>query len=947
MKKIIGLLLVALLCFSLVSVTATEEIKVLTDLGIITGYEDGTFKPEKEITRAEMAKLLACVAGADGSMIDEVFTDVPATHWANGYINYGYTMGAIAGRGDGTFDPEGKVTFNEATKMIVSLLGYDIVAAAKGGYPKGYLYVADSMLKLTKGIAARDGSRQTVATLLYNALEAPIMEPTSWSEGDLEFTKGDRTLLKDYLNITKIEGVVTNTYFDNFIDKEDKDIVIETEDDVLTFSANDTGIENYFGYTVIALIKDIEDKKELVAVAPKGNKNSTLEIAFDEIEQGEIGEKSNYYTIEYYEDLDDEDPVVAKIRREVLEREQDDAYYFINGEAADLDAFFGNVESVYGEDCNIDGNIRLLDNDGNGIYDFVFVETVTKEIAVKTINEKSFRVTGKAGTDSDVFDPEADNYYVTFFKDGAVATFDDIAEDDILSVVELYDGNVKKVYISSETVEGRVTSTTNNYKIAGAIYSQSNQYGSTISKGDEGTFFLNYNGKIAYAESEKTLGGDYAFVLDVNTGKPAFGVPVYTILMMNAKGEWIQTELAEKVSFYTYNAVEEEFEKETIEIEDEMTDIAAATDGAFDVDTASEDYPVLELGNVAEFRVIKYALNSAGEISSITIPTTEDADEEDFSIETGFADAEYNADRNRLVGKTGVAKNAVVFTIDVDTNNIADVSKKKEVSVASAKIFEDDELYTGIAFDNVDDEFNCLIITDTDADIDEEAALLVVDEIYEEENDEEEVYLVIEGYMNGEEVTLNTVADADLSSAFDAILIDGADFNEFYTAYDSDEFMTGAVYEVATNDAGLVTDIKLIHAVVDLESDWFEADIYAPDYDFDDEDGVAYFAGWLIDEELDGNYTILGRDDMVSELAEINVKNAKFYNVDMTRKTTRVSVESGIEGFLDRIIYKDEDRTIVDDEAMAEDETEICFALAKVVDGYAIDIVVYGIEYLK
>jgi hypothetical protein len=978
LKKVLALVMACAMLFTMSSFAFTdvaedasylEAVTMLSKLGIINGYEDGTFLPDNTITRAEAAKVLVCALNAaeqaEGMAEDNIFTDVPGSHWAAGYVNYASNFGIIAGRGNGIFDPEAPVTYEEIVKMVVAMLGYTPVANVKGGYPTGYLYVANNMLKITKGATGVTGDaakRWVVARLLFNALEAKIMEQDVWSASDPEYVQGDQTLLKDYLEVTKIEGIVTETFYSAAtVDKEDQEVEITTTTidgysyknyddkdsdyifdtvpgDAYTFEANGTGAENYFGYTITAYVRDFEEDDELVAVAPKGNKNATLEIAFDEFEADSWKDnKSTYYTFEYYESLDDEEPVVAKVRKEVVEKEVEDAFYALNGEVGDISSFISDIAGVYGEDCDVDGNVRLLDNDGNGIYDFIFVEETTEEIAVKSINEKNYKVTGKTGTASMVLDPESDDYYVAFYKDGAVASFEDIAEDDILTIVELYDGNVKKVYISSETVEGRVTSTTKDYKIAGAIYSKSNEYSATISKGDEGTFFLNYNGKIAYAEAEKVSGGNYAFVLDVNTREPIFGTPIYTVLMMNEKGEWIQAELAAKVSFYTFDGTE--FVKETIEIEDEMADIETASAGWF---TATlDDYYELGLGEDLEAnRVIKYALNSAGEIASITIPTAEDAEEEDFRIAAELDENEYNAERNRLVGKTGVAENAVVFAVDVESNDLADVSKKKEVSIASASLFKDEEVYSGLAFDDVDDAFNCLVVTSSEASIAEDAALLVVDEIYEEENDEEEAYLVITGYMNGEEVTLETVADTDLASAFTVVDLEGNEVADFYENYDAEDYTEGAVLEVALDDAGLVTDIKVVYT----KAEDFDV-LYDTDYDYEDEDGIAYFAGLLIDEEVDGNYTMLGAADGVTEVAEINVKNARIYSVDMTRKTTKFAVEDSIDSFLDTLIYDDEDRTILDTDTMEDEESEYCFAVAKVVDGYAIDVVVYTVVY--
>ena len=884
MKKILGLILALLLCFSLVPVNAIEEVKVLTDLGIITGYEDGSFKPNQAITRAEMAKLLACVAGADNTMTGEVFTDVPANHWANGYINYGYTMGAIAGRGDGTFDPEGNVTFNEATKMIISLLGYDVVATAKGGYPTGYLYVADNMLKITKGVTERNGSRGTIAILLYNALEAPIMEQTSWNENNPEFAKGDQTLLKDYLEITKIEGVVTDTYLS---DKNDDEKTIELNDKVYVLAANTIGAENYFGYTIVAYVNEDD---EIVAVAPKNKKNDTLEIPFENFEKDSIEEKRNYLTFEYYVDSDDEKTIVAKVSKE--------ATYYLNGK--EVDAFDFTAAS---------GVIRFLDNDGDGIYDYIFCEKVDNEIIVKSINDKSHKITNKKGG-SITLDPEDEDKYITFIKNDEIVDFDEIAEDDVLSIVKLYDGKVIKVYISSETVEGRVSSIANDKcKINNVKYAISSKYDGTIVKGDEGTFYLNYNGKIAYKDTTVTAaaGDGYAFVLDVSTKETMFEDNVPVLLMMNEKGEWVTAAFAEKVTFYANN------DKTVVKLED-LSNIGLASDNYFVYDNE------VIANDIKDYRIIQYKLNSKNEITAITIPadlTNKKVNDEDFGLVDIFEDAEYDINRNRFAainGKGGVDKNTLVFAIDGD-KELSEISKKSEVSVVNYKIFKDDESYAGLAFDCYNDIYQCMIITNAESAIPADAMFLIVKEATEEVNEDNEIFYVVEGYLNGEKVTLETEVNFDVAL---------------------DEYADGAILEVAL-DRKIITDVKEIY-VYDTETEFGVID--DSDYDYEDEDGVAYYVGYLVDSELDKNYTFVGD-------YEINVKNANVTFVNRSVKTTKYLTDENIEDYLGSIVYADEDETIFDIEYMTKEKTVVYFAVAKVVDGYAIDVVIYGEKFIE
>ena len=88
---------------------------------IVGGYEDGTFRPDQPVTRAELMKILAAYfPGETGSAS---FVDVPETHWAYRAVAFGAGKGFVAGYEDGTFRPDQPVTRAEAVKMINGALG--------------------------------------------------------------------------------------------------------------------------------------------------------------------------------------------------------------------------------------------------------------------------------------------------------------------------------------------------------------------------------------------------------------------------------------------------------------------------------------------------------------------------------------------------------------------------------------------------------------------------------------------------------------------------------------------------------------------------------------------------------------------------------------------------------------------------------------------------------
>jgi hypothetical protein len=104
-----------------------REVSYLADSGIILGYEDGTFKPDKKITRAEFTVILSRFFDMNESAPASGFDDA-AGHWAENYINNAVAKDWIAGYPDGTFRPDAQITRAQAATMINKMLGLTLDA---------------------------------------------------------------------------------------------------------------------------------------------------------------------------------------------------------------------------------------------------------------------------------------------------------------------------------------------------------------------------------------------------------------------------------------------------------------------------------------------------------------------------------------------------------------------------------------------------------------------------------------------------------------------------------------------------------------------------------------------------------------------------------------------------------------------------------------------------
>jgi|GEM_PF-2980784 RTX toxins and related Ca2+-binding proteins len=104
-----------------------QAVNYLADAGILTGYADGTFGPERSITRSEFAALISRFA-EPGSTAANPFADVPASHWAHDYVATAYQKGWIHGYPDHSFRPESAITRGEIIKIVNYMLGRGIQA---------------------------------------------------------------------------------------------------------------------------------------------------------------------------------------------------------------------------------------------------------------------------------------------------------------------------------------------------------------------------------------------------------------------------------------------------------------------------------------------------------------------------------------------------------------------------------------------------------------------------------------------------------------------------------------------------------------------------------------------------------------------------------------------------------------------------------------------------
>ena len=704
-----------------------DAVSMLTTLGVINGKEDGSyFDPTGNVTRAEMAKMIATVLN-QGADVDGLYvgmntglTDVKG-HWAESYINYCYSLGIIAGRGNGKFDPAATVTGNEAAKMLLVAAGYD---AQLEGLTGADWAIKTASLASTLGIfdnlsvATSDPlTRDNAALLIYNALDIEMIQKY---ENGYAIAFGDhRTLLSTKYGVYKVEGVVTGNEWAQLEDTDSEDALAagktkmdhvkvyksttsntvvgeyETEKNPVIFNVS-TPVD-MLGQTVTMYVRKttVLANSEVLGVYVNGNNNVVKTTA------------------------DTQDTMKDFLKGTGLSVDGDTAYYVNYGvmkdEAAATKAMGfesgDRFNSVKGKTNGYGVELTAIDNDNDGEVEYVLYlqETLSQVIAKSASKETTTLNTFNSNKAIDNED---------------IVTEADLAEGDLVLTVS-YGG---RYYVSEpQVITGQMESYAANKEkeqtitVGGTEYHPSyiqykadtadNTYEFDVLKCDNGgvefdsdyDFILDSNGNvIAYRPSEQGL-YDYALVLDSGYEPGAFASDasgkikvlladgtegVYT-LNFSASAKNVGEQVAGAVSSTTYSKNQGIQELKgflgTSDSDNSATapwQTAISGAGAFahkDIDASGGNPNAADYkdGRAAGY-VIAYSLNddnvltiksivgSNDEVSVVTsVFNPADVKQQTMSsaYETGAARIRYNSNNSQIT----VDKNTVAFYYDNST----------------------------------------------------------------------------------------------------------------------------------------------------------------------------------------------------------------------------------------------------------------------------------------
>ncbi|WFA08522.1 S-layer homology domain-containing protein [Tissierella sp. Yu-01] len=642
-KKVLSLVLALVMVlgsFSFVSAASLndvagtvyeEAVGRLSLLGILEGYPDGSFKPEGEITRAEFAAVAVRAKGlanaakaAEG--LPTGFTDVPTWNWASGVVGTAAKAGIVNGVGHGLFAPQAPVKYEEAITMLVRALGYEASATAKGGYPYGYLIVANEIglldeVKGTQGVAA---TRGIVAQMTDNALEIPLMiqvgfgSETKWVvSGSKEHgTDASEQYLLDSLGFDSVTGRVTSVNSN----RKAMTVTVEDEDEVARIGKSKVSIDVPAGFDIYE-VEGLETKFWY-----KG-----------EVVITKVLEEAKYDAIEYIAKDDEIKLITEDEEYEIGVEEKAKPSYAVTINGKDYDDKKAETKADYAK-IVINNDDEIIWGQGYTLDGFVVIEEVDgfDVISVDDYNEIN-----------------VEDYLIV--KEGKEISVKDLEEGDVL----YYNDDQEFAVVNNNSKTGeieRVYESAREVKFAGSTYDWADDaiyvtedgkideldadiLDELMDEEEEVTIFFNFKNEVAVVLTGEIAGTSDYYVLTKNANAYAGrGGKMLALDVRNAEGA--------KLTF----DVDEDF----VDASEDGDYLVQDKDGEFKVETLTL-VTGNEVASLSKGQVLKITLDKDGEPKEIAkmykfdVKNNEDIEVEDSKVVANETGKSYRLKSNAVV----------------------------------------------------------------------------------------------------------------------------------------------------------------------------------------------------------------------------------------------------------------------------------------------------------
>lgn len=551
--------------FTVVSAQETATVQdtlVANDLSFAKALKiiDEKANGDDGVSRGELATILFNIImpshnnGNGGTFGEFRFLDVPQDLAPQ--VSCVSALGIMTGTSETTFVPDRNVTYSELTKVIVSFLGYEEHAKDLGGYPMGYIIMADRLDIDNNNVSGLDAeiTFNTVSTMLKKAINVAVNDSIITNGEQVYYGTDNKSYLEYYMGITTTKGVLNA---DNLVDTtgrtdSPKDwSYVRIGNDLFKIDNEKLVIRDLVGYNVEAYhyIEQDEVPEILYCEAPDTNVSIRIQ---DKDLVGLRGEKIYYYNEsgkeKYYK--------ISLAKTAVIYNDTLCASW----DASTINPFNNAV----------DGWVDLIDNNNDGVFDYVFVNAYESYVVNKVddgIISLKYRADKFIDINEKVNGEDIDILNIL----NKPLSVEEINEGDILNVFfERNTSNVKKIVVTIDNLIGVITKTKamanglTGYYIGETYFESSvvlsqNPQASMLGVGKMVKVYLNMNMRICDVELKEFDQSRFAYISALRRQN---GIDAkYEIKLFTDAGVFEKYELPEKL---TLNGVKGKTDAEAV-----------------------------------------------------------------------------------------------------------------------------------------------------------------------------------------------------------------------------------------------------------------------------------------------------------------------------------------------------------------------------------------------
>lgn len=463
MRKLLVLIISIIILFNIVPIAvsyAESELStqqaLVCGLGLMDYDADGSFNGEKKLSRGELANVIASIflqendssaawreqyfkdledeLNVDESSMeaaDDEFIDVqPGSEYYES-VSYLKSMGIMVGLDENVFGVDSSTTIQQIAKVMVSILGYSVQAKNEGGFPQGYMNVANR-IGVLKGVTnTAEVTKNDLAKILYNCLDIPVLKQTF----NLETYYRDKedTFMTYILGIHEYDGILNdNGYYSLDGYSRVKAGSIKVGDIVVDASKYSNCISN-IGRNVKIWYEEEDDNYILKYILLDEEENITTINARDFISFEVTNSTSGVITYE----IDGK-----KKTQRILPQ----ATCIINGQP---------VSSFSDEDFTFEaGDIQIIETGESSAADLIIINKYYSLYVIGVDSENRI-IYGKNLFDENnsMIDCSENKYEkLNIYSDNKELEFSDIAVGNVISIKP--SERIADIYVSTKTISG-------------------------------------------------------------------------------------------------------------------------------------------------------------------------------------------------------------------------------------------------------------------------------------------------------------------------------------------------------------------------------------------------------------------------------------------------------------------------------------------------------------